>query len=46
MSFKDDIDQENILELQHILNQFRKRAEKVGLTEEDIHKEVEKIRNK
>lgn len=33
MSFKDDIDQENILELQHILNQFRKRAEKVGLTE-------------
>jgi len=45
MSFKDDIDQENILELQHMLNQFRKRAEKAGLTEEDVQKEVYKARN-
>jgi len=39
-----NINQKNILELQCVLNQVRKRAEDVGLTKEDIQKEIEKTR--
>jgi len=39
-----NVNQKNILELQCVLNQVRKRAEDVGLTKEDIQKEIEKTR--
>lgn len=32
-------------EISRILNQFRERAEKSGLSEADVQKEVEKVRN-
>ena len=38
-------EQKYILKLYCILNQFRERAEKIGLTEEDVQKEVYKARN-
>ena len=37
--------QKYILKLHGALNQFRERAEKAGLTEEDVQKEVYKARN-
>lgn len=39
-------EQKYILKLYSILNQFRERAEKNGLTEEDVQKEVYKTRDK
>lgn len=38
-------EQKYILKLYCILNQFRERAEKIGLAEEDVQKEVYKARN-
>lgn len=43
-NYKNNVIQKNI-ELQHILNQFRERAERAGLTEEDVQREVKKVRS-
>lgn len=42
--YKGNAGQKNT-KLQCVLNQFRERAERAGLTEEDVQREVEKVRS-